>query len=87
MPTVQLQLMKMHLKVCKKQEMKPSSQTNDLVEGKPFAWWHPYDDKQTEDGYYIGFKESVAHLKEIMTKEVCLYTFVLYLFLRSHKIN
>lgn len=65
--------MKMLLKVCKKQGMKPNSQANDLVEGKPFAWWHPYDDRQTEEGYYTGFKESVAHLKEIMTKEVCLY--------------
>ncbi|KAI7904103.1 serine hydrolase FSH [Cokeromyces recurvatus] len=42
---------------------------NAPEEEKPFAWWHPYDDKQTEDGYYMGFKESVQHLKDIMIKE------------------
>lgn len=42
----------------------------NFVEAKPCAWWHPYDDKQTDDGYYVGFKESVSFLKEFMTKEV-----------------
>ncbi|KAI8987299.1 serine hydrolase FSH [Mycotypha africana] len=36
---------------------------------KPFAWWHPYPDQQTEDGFYQGFKESVTFLKEFMIKE------------------
>ncbi|KAG2204678.1 serine hydrolase FSH [Mucor mucedo] len=42
---------------------------NSPEEARPCAWWHPYDDKQTEDGYYAGFKESVSFLKEFMTKE------------------
>ncbi|CEG82616.1 hypothetical protein RMATCC62417_16665 [Rhizopus microsporus] len=45
---------------------------NAPEEAKPFAWWHPYknDDKNlTEDGYYRGFKESVAYLKDFMQKE------------------
>ncbi|KAI9480567.1 MAG: serine hydrolase FSH [Benjaminiella poitrasii] len=42
---------------------------NAPEEEKPFAWWHPYDDQQTEDGYYQGFKESVEFLKDTMIKE------------------
>lgn len=40
------------------------------VEAKPCAWWQPSDNNQTDDGYYNGFKESVAFLKDFMAKEV-----------------
>ncbi|CAO3628557.1 unnamed protein product [Mucor hiemalis] len=42
---------------------------NAPEEGKPFAWWQPYPDRQTEDGYYMGFKESIEYLKDFMIKE------------------
>ncbi|GAA5808110.1 hypothetical protein MFLAVUS_001492 [Mucor flavus] len=42
---------------------------NAPEEGKPAAWWLPYDGKQTEEGYYVGFKESVTFLKDFMSRE------------------
>ncbi|EPB81823.1 hypothetical protein HMPREF1544_11444 [Mucor circinelloides 1006PhL] len=42
---------------------------NAPEEEKPFAWWQPYPDQQTDDGYYMGFKESVAFVKNVMAKE------------------
>jgi hypothetical protein len=41
-----------------------------FLEEKPFAWWQPYNDQQTEDGFYMGFKESLNYLKDVMIKEV-----------------
>ncbi|KAI8082004.1 serine hydrolase FSH [Gilbertella persicaria] len=42
---------------------------NAPEEEKPFGWWQPYRDQQTEEGFYQGFKESIERIKEIMIKE------------------
>lgn len=40
------------------------------IEHKPFGWWYSPKYKPTQDGFFIGFKESIEFVKDILVKEV-----------------
>lgn len=45
------------------------------IELKPYGWWFPISSyPNTEEGYYSGFKESVEYLKDVLVKEVQLFS-------------
>lgn len=40
------------------------------IEHSPFGWWYAPKYKPTQNGYFVGFKESVDYIKEVLIKQV-----------------
>lgn len=40
------------------------------LEHSPFGWWYSPKYKPTQNGYFVGFKESVEFVKDVLIKQV-----------------
>lgn len=41
-----------------------------IVEHKPYGWWYTPKNKSFEDRYFIGYKESVASIRQTLIEQV-----------------
>lgn len=41
-----------------------------FAEHKPFGWWYSPKYKPTQDGFFVGFKESIDYVKKVLITEV-----------------
>lgn len=44
----------------------------NFTEHLPFGWWYSPKYKPTQNGYFVGFKESVEYVKDVLMKHVSL---------------
>ncbi|OBZ87102.1 Ovarian cancer-associated gene 2 protein [Choanephora cucurbitarum] len=50
-------------------ERQEAAQEYSSEEHKPYGWWYSPKYKPTQDGFFIGFKDSVEQIKQVLTQD------------------